>query len=119
MSPLFLISAPITPSQSSLVTALSAANFSFVSCNHVAYYTPAFGSLCHFLDNQFHEITHGIDASGHGFIWVVLEKKGKEKESEEEKEKWLPKGFEERNREKGMVIRQKKRAMKMWEMKLQ
>ncbi|KAK7264549.1 hypothetical protein RJT34_32158 [Clitoria ternatea] len=64
-----------------------------------------FGSLCHFPDNQLHEIARGIDASGHGFIWVVPEKKGKEEESEEEKEKWLPKGFEERNREKGMVIR--------------
>ncbi|KAG2405778.1 uncharacterized protein HKW66_Vig0050330 [Vigna angularis] len=45
-----------------------------------------------------------MKASGHGFIWVVPEKKGK-KESEEEKEKWMSKGFEERNVEKWMVIR--------------
>ncbi|KAG2404991.1 UDP-glycosyltransferase protein [Vigna angularis] len=44
-----------------------------------------------------------MEVSGHGFIWVVSEKKGKE-ESEEE-EKWTPKGFEERNVEKWMVIR--------------
>ncbi|CAJ1941192.1 unnamed protein product [Sphenostylis stenocarpa] len=64
-----------------------------------------FGSLCHFPDKQLYEIACGMEASGHGFIWVVPEKKGKENESEEEKEKWLPKGFEERNVEKGMVIR--------------
>ncbi|KAJ1405651.1 hypothetical protein SESBI_25793 [Sesbania bispinosa] len=46
-----------------------------------------------------------IEASGNEFIWVVPEKKGKEDESEEEKDKWLPKGFEERNGKKGMIIR--------------
>ncbi|KAK7292353.1 hypothetical protein RIF29_08131 [Crotalaria pallida] len=64
-----------------------------------------FGSLCQFPDNQLHEIACGIEASGHGFIWVVPEKKGKEDESDEAKEKWLPKGFEERNKMKGMIIR--------------
>ncbi|KAG2376002.1 Scopoletin glucosyltransferase [Vigna angularis] len=63
-----------------------------------------FGSLCHFPDKQLYEIACGMEASGHGFIWVVLKKKGKE-ESEEEKEKWMPEGFEERNAEKWMVIR--------------
>ncbi|KAG2371810.1 hypothetical protein LR48_Vigan05g142100 [Vigna angularis] len=70
--------------------------------NSVVYI--CFGSLCHFPDKQLYEIACGIEASGHGFIWVVPEKKGKE-ESEEEKEKWMPEGFKERNAEKGMVIR--------------
>ena len=47
----------------------------------------------------------GVEASSCEFIWVVPEKKGKENESEEEKEKWLPKGFEKRNKMKGMIIR--------------
>ncbi|OIW00050.1 hypothetical protein TanjilG_26387 [Lupinus angustifolius] len=64
-----------------------------------------FGSLCHFPDKQLYEIACGVEASGHGFIWVVPEKKGKENESNEEKEKWLPKGFEERNKMKGMIIK--------------
>ncbi|KAK7363674.1 hypothetical protein VNO77_05824 [Canavalia gladiata] len=64
-----------------------------------------FGSLCHFPDEQLYEMACGIEASGHEFVWVVPEKKGKEEENEEEKEKWLPKGFEERNKEKGMIIR--------------
>ncbi|XP_061349786.1 scopoletin glucosyltransferase-like [Gastrolobium bilobum] len=64
-----------------------------------------FGTICFFPDKQLYEMACAIEASGHGFIWVVPEKKGKDDESEEEKEKWLPKGFEERNREKGMIIR--------------
>ncbi|KAK7292356.1 hypothetical protein RIF29_08134 [Crotalaria pallida] len=64
-----------------------------------------FGSLCDFPDKQLYEIACGIEASGHGFIWVVSEKTGKEDESEEDKEKWLPKGFEERNKMKGIIIR--------------
>ncbi|KOM38088.1 hypothetical protein LR48_Vigan03g147000 [Vigna angularis] len=69
--------------------------------NSVVYI--CFGSLYHFPDKQLYEIACGMEVSGHGFIWVVSEKKGKE-ESEEE-EKWTPKGFEERNVEKWMVIR--------------
>ncbi|KAJ1427242.1 UDP-glycosyltransferase family, conserved site [Sesbania bispinosa] len=64
-----------------------------------------FGSLCHFSDKQLYEMACGIEASGHGFIWVVPEKKGKKDESEEEKDRWLPKGFEERNVKRGMIIR--------------
>ncbi|RDX74275.1 UDP-glucose flavonoid 3-O-glucosyltransferase 7, partial [Mucuna pruriens] len=71
--------------------------------NSVVYI--CFGSLCLFPDKQLYEIACGIEASGHEFIWVVPEKKGKEHESEVEKEKWLPKGFEERNADKGMIIR--------------
>ncbi|KEH25851.1 putative UDP-glucuronosyl/UDP-glucosyltransferase [Medicago truncatula] len=67
-----------------------------------------FGSLCNFSDKQLYEISCGIEASGKKFIWVVPEKKGKEDESDEEKEKWLPKGFEERNirrNKMGLIIR--------------
>nr|UXM20149.1 O-glycosyltransferase [Astragalus mongholicus] len=71
--------------------------------NSVVYI--CFGSLCHFPDKQLYEIACGIEASGHEFIWVVPEKKGKEDESEEEKEKWLPKGFQFQNQEKGLIIR--------------
>ncbi|MED6146077.1 hypothetical protein PIB30_031215 [Stylosanthes scabra] len=71
--------------------------------NSVVYVS--FGTVCHFPDYQLYEIACGLEASGCEFIWVVPEKKGKESESEEEKEKWLPKGFEERNKKKGMIIR--------------
>ncbi|WJX90514.1 soyasapogenol B glucuronide galactosyltransferase [Trifolium repens] len=69
--------------------------------NSVLYIS--FGSICYFPDKQLFEIASAIEASGYDFIWVVPEKKGKENESEEEKEKWLPKGFEERN--KGLIVR--------------
>ncbi|MED6105986.1 hypothetical protein PIB30_000775 [Stylosanthes scabra] len=71
--------------------------------NSVVYVS--FGTVCHFPDSQLYEIACGLEGSGCEFIWVVPEKKGKESESEEEKEKWLPKGFEERNKRKGMIIR--------------
>ncbi|XP_057415351.1 UDP-glucose flavonoid 3-O-glucosyltransferase 7-like [Lotus japonicus] len=71
--------------------------------NSVLYIS--FGTLCYWSDKQLYEIASAIEASGYGFIWVVPEKKGNEEESEEEQEKWLPKGFEERNREKGIIIR--------------
>ncbi|CAJ1941188.1 unnamed protein product [Sphenostylis stenocarpa] len=64
-----------------------------------------FGSMCRFPDKQLYEIACGLEQAAHGFVWVVPEKKGKENESEEEKEKWLPKGFEERNAEGGLIIR--------------
>ncbi|KAL5053058.1 hypothetical protein RYX36_033740, partial [Vicia faba] len=66
-----------------------------------------FGSICYFFDKQLYELACGIEASGHEFVWVVPEKNGKEDESEKEKEKWLPRGFEERNIEKnkGLIIR--------------
>ncbi|KAK7387825.1 hypothetical protein VNO78_22619 [Psophocarpus tetragonolobus] len=75
--------------------------------NSVVYI--CFGSLCHFPDEQLYEIACGVEASGHQFIWVVPEKRGKENENENENEKemerWVPSGFEERNREKGMIIK--------------
>ncbi|XP_039684644.1 scopoletin glucosyltransferase [Medicago truncatula] len=66
-----------------------------------------FGSISHFSDKQLYEIASGIENSGYKFVWVVPEKNGKEDESEEQKEKWLPKGFEERNilNKKGFIIK--------------
>ncbi|PNX99657.1 isoflavonoid glucosyltransferase [Trifolium pratense] len=69
--------------------------------NSVIYIS--FGTMCHFSDMQLFEIASAIEASGYDFIWVIPEKKGKENESEDDKEKWLPKGFEERN--KGMIVK--------------
>ncbi|GMP96196.1 hypothetical protein CsSME_00044946 [Camellia sinensis var. sinensis] len=62
-----------------------------------------FGSACIFPSDQLMELASGIEASGHQFIWVVFGKE--ENENEEEKNKWLPKGFEERTKGKGMIIR--------------
>ncbi|KAL7182970.1 hypothetical protein ACSBR1_041624 [Camellia fascicularis] len=62
-----------------------------------------FGSACIFPNDQLMELASGIEASGHQFIWVVFGKE--ENEEEEEKNKWLPKGFEERTKGKGMIIR--------------
>ncbi|KAK7264550.1 hypothetical protein RJT34_32159 [Clitoria ternatea] len=62
-----------------------------------------FGSICYFSDEQLYEIASAIEALGNGFIWVVPEKK--HKETGDDKEKWLPEGFEKRNEKKGMIIR--------------
>jgi hypothetical protein len=60
--------------------------------------------MCHYPKKQLYEIACAIEASSHEFIWVVPEKVGKEDESDEEK--WLPKGFEEKNiGKKGLIIR--------------
>ncbi|MED6119766.1 hypothetical protein PIB30_014625 [Stylosanthes scabra] len=64
-----------------------------------------FGSINQFSDKQLYETACAVEASGCDFVWVVPEKKGKENESKEEREKWLPKGFEKRNVTKGMIIR--------------
>ncbi|KAL7206480.1 hypothetical protein ACSBR2_019237 [Camellia fascicularis] len=44
----------------------------------------------------------GLEASGQQFIWVVRKSKN---EADENDEKWLPKGFEERIGERGLIIR--------------
>ncbi|CAH2075723.1 unnamed protein product, partial [Thlaspi arvense] len=51
---------------------------------------------------QLTEIACGLEASGHNFTWVVF---GKDDEKEEERDKWLPKGFEERMKGRGMIIK--------------
>uniref|UniRef100_A0A6N2KAB7 anthocyanidin 3-O-glucosyltransferase n=1 Tax=Salix viminalis TaxID=40686 RepID=A0A6N2KAB7_SALVM len=47
------------------------------------------------------EIATGLEASGLQFIWVVR----RNKNSKEDKEDWLPEGFEERMEGKGLIIR--------------
>ncbi|KAJ7969197.1 Glycosyltransferase [Quillaja saponaria] len=51
-----------------------------------------FGSLVNFSDSQLMEIALGLEASEKQFIWVVK----KSKRNEQEKEEWLPEGFEKR-----------------------
>ncbi|KAI8532761.1 hypothetical protein RHMOL_Rhmol11G0239100 [Rhododendron molle] len=59
-----------------------------------------FGSVAKFDDSQLYEIAMGLESSGQQFVWVV--RRGK---SEEENEKWLPEGFEERMKDKGLIIK--------------
>ncbi|KAJ7946078.1 Glycosyltransferase [Quillaja saponaria] len=60
-----------------------------------------FGSVANFTESQLIEIAMGLEASGQQFIWVVSKSKNKE----EEKEEWLPEGFEKRMEGKGLIIR--------------
>ncbi|KAM7518903.1 hypothetical protein LguiB_017865 [Lonicera macranthoides] len=64
-----------------------------------------FGSMVRFTDAQLNEIALALEASKCPFIWVV---RNKCKTQEDEKEGWLPEGFEERMVEcnKGMIIRE-------------
>ncbi|XP_065871754.1 scopoletin glucosyltransferase-like [Euphorbia lathyris] len=59
-----------------------------------------FGTMTNFTTTQLKEIAVALEASGHPFIWVV--RREKEIESDEE---WLPRGFEERNEGKRLIIR--------------
>ncbi|XVF45099.1 hypothetical protein PTKIN_Ptkin02bG0178700 [Pterospermum kingtungense] len=67
--------------------------------NSVVYI--CFGSVSNFSSSQLLEIASGLEASGQQFIWVVR----KVKKTEEEKEDWLPDGFEKRMEGKGLIIR--------------
>ncbi|RZC00257.1 UDP-glucose flavonoid 3-O-glucosyltransferase 7 [Glycine soja] len=60
-----------------------------------------FGTLCRHNKEQQLEIAHGVEASGHEFLWVFP------KNMHVEVEEWLPHGFEERTKEnnRGMVVR--------------
>ncbi|VFQ65780.1 unnamed protein product [Cuscuta campestris] len=57
-----------------------------------------FGSVASFADSQLLEMAAGIEASGQEFIWAIRTATG-------EKEEWMPEGFEERTKGKGLVIR--------------
>ncbi|KAI8532771.1 hypothetical protein RHMOL_Rhmol11G0240100 [Rhododendron molle] len=59
-----------------------------------------FGSVVKFDVSQLYEIAIGLECSGQQFIWVV--RRG---ENENESEEWLPEGFEERMKDKGLIIR--------------
>ncbi|XP_019165573.1 PREDICTED: scopoletin glucosyltransferase-like [Ipomoea nil] len=63
-----------------------------------------FGSgMASFAPNQLRELAVGIESSGLGFVWVI--RKGRDEEAENNNEKWMPEGFEERTKERGLVIR--------------
>ncbi|KAL8541434.1 hypothetical protein ACS0TY_002629 [Phlomoides rotata] len=66
--------------------------------NSVVYV--CFGSTANFTPAQLHETAVGLEASGQDFIWVV--RRGK---NQDENEDWLPQGFEERIKGKGLIIR--------------
>nr|AUR26628.1 UDP-glucosyltransferase 73A22 [Centella asiatica] len=59
-----------------------------------------FGSVCSFPSTQLYELAMGLEASGRDFIWVV-----KKVKNGEQKDDWIPEGFEERIKGKGLVIR--------------
>eukprot|EP00262_Sarcandra_glabra_P015081 TRINITY_DN4576_c0_g1_i1.p1 TRINITY_DN4576_c0_g1~~TRINITY_DN4576_c0_g1_i1.p1 ORF type:complete len:514 (+),score=50.53 TRINITY_DN4576_c0_g1_i1:76-1542(+) len=61
-----------------------------------------FGSLALLKKSQLLEIAMGLESSNRPFIWVVREC---EVSNEEEEEEWLPRGFEERNKGKSLIIR--------------
>ncbi|GLT98238.1 hypothetical protein SLE2022_204430 [Rubroshorea leprosula] len=58
-----------------------------------------FGSTVNFSFAQLKELAMGLEASGQEFIWVVKLDKGNEEVE------WLPKGFEDRTKGKGLIIR--------------
>ncbi|KAE8708431.1 Detected protein of confused Function [Hibiscus syriacus] len=57
-----------------------------------------FGSVSWISAAQLNEIAKGIEESGRDFLWVV-------RKTNEDEEEWLPKGFEERMKGKGLIIR--------------
>ncbi|CAJ2655403.1 unnamed protein product [Trifolium pratense] len=67
--------------------------------NSVVYIS--FGSLCSLSNEQLMELAIGIEDSNHKFLWVVHRKEG------EDDDNWLPKGFEQKMKEKkrGMLIK--------------
>ncbi|OAY45582.1 scopoletin glucosyltransferase [Manihot esculenta] len=67
--------------------------------NSVVYI--CFGSLANFPASQFLEIAMALEDSGQQFIWIVRENKNNMLDNEE----WLPEGFEERMKGKGLIIR--------------
>ncbi|KAL0677048.1 hypothetical protein Bca4012_005029 [Brassica carinata] len=60
----------------------------------------SFGSGTSFTNEQLLEIAAGLEGSGQNFIWVV-----RKNENQGENEEWLPEGFEERTKGKGLIIR--------------
>ncbi|KAF3656406.1 Anthocyanin 3'-O-beta-glucosyltransferase [Capsicum annuum] len=54
-----------------------------------------FGSAANFTTTQMQELAMGLEASGQDFIWVVRT----------DNEEWMPEGFEERTKEKGLIVR--------------
>lgn len=66
--------------------------------NSVVYV--CFGSMTNFTAAQLHEIAKGLEASGQQFIWVV-----RSCVDEEDSKRWFPEGFEDRMKERGLIIK--------------
>ncbi|KAL8554560.1 hypothetical protein ACS0TY_002666 [Phlomoides rotata] len=60
-----------------------------------------FGSTAKFTPAQLHETAIGLEASGQDFIWVV----GRSGKNHDENEDWLSRGFEEKIKGRGLIIR--------------
>lgn len=65
--------------------------------NSVVYVS--FGSTCKFTDDQLVEMASGLEESGHAFIWVIR------RMSDSKTEDYLPKGFEDRVKDRALLIR--------------
>lgn len=59
-----------------------------------------FGSMSIFSSAQLLEIALALEASGQQFIWVV-----RQNTKNEEQEKWMPEGFEEKLNGRGLIIK--------------
>ncbi|KAJ0027550.1 hypothetical protein Pint_35767 [Pistacia integerrima] len=71
------------------------------SCERGSVIYASLGSICGLTGWQLIELGLGLEASNHGFIWVI---RGGEKS--EELESWiLQEGFEERTKERGLLVR--------------
>ncbi|VFQ78290.1 unnamed protein product [Cuscuta campestris] len=68
--------------------------------NSVVYV--CFGSIVSFPPAQLQEMAAGIEASGQEFVWVIRNPRAEEEEKQDE---WMPEGYEERMKGKGMIIR--------------
>ncbi|KAL2939349.1 Scopoletin glucosyltransferase [Bienertia sinuspersici] len=67
---------------------------------HSAFYICT-GSLASFTPSQLHQIAIALERSKQDFVWVVKNDDEDEKSTEE----WLPPGFEQRTKGKGLIIR--------------
>ncbi|CAO2201278.1 unnamed protein product [Urochloa humidicola] len=65
-----------------------------------------FGSLGAFSAAQLQEMAHGLERSGHQFLWAVRSPREEQNEfPEPDLERLLPAGFLERTKDRGMVVK--------------
>ncbi|KAL8459930.1 hypothetical protein ACS0TY_031728 [Phlomoides rotata] len=65
----------------------------------------SFGTTSSLSDEQIQEVAFGLERSGHKFIWVVRDADKGDIFAGEVREAELPEGFEERVRERGVIVR--------------